>query len=207
MIDLMTQSLQRKLADQVAAEFGYDASQLTIEPGGFRTPDGRFHSLADAASLAPEDTSDILRYQPDEFDVVEVYVGLAAEVHVDRETGQVQVRRVVNAHEVGRIINPMLHQGQIDGGLLQGYGYALTEGLRFEEGRVTNLNLGEYKIPCVEDIPPLETILLPPDLSLGITPIGEGPNCGMSAAIVNAIVDVLGHQVEIPVSPEALIDK
>jgi len=115
------------------------------------------------------------------------------------------VRRVVNAHEVGRIINPILHQGQIDGGLMQGYGYALTEGLRFEEGRVTNLNLGDYKIPCAEDIPPLETILLPPDLSLGITPIGEGPNCGMSASIVNAIMDAVGnHQIEIPVSPDAV---
>jgi CO/xanthine dehydrogenase Mo-binding subunit len=205
MIELMTQTLQQKLASQVAAEFGYDASQVALEPGGFRTPDGKFHSLADAASLAPEDAREALRYTPDEFDVVEVYVGIAAEVHVDRETGQVQVRRIVNAHEVGRIVNPMLHQGQIDGGLLQGYGYALTEGLRFEEGRVTNLNLGEYKIPCAEDIPVLETILLPPDLSLGITPIGEGPNCGMSACIVNAIVDVVGHQVQIPVSPEALL--
>ena len=58
---------------------------------------------------------------------------------------------------------------------------------------------------CAGDIPLLETILLPPDLSLGITPIGEGPNCGMSACIVNAIMDVIGRQVEIPVSPEALL--
>jgi CO/xanthine dehydrogenase Mo-binding subunit len=101
--------------------------------------------------------------------------------------------------------NPILHQGKIDGGLVQGYGYALAEGLRIEDGRVTTANLGDYKIPCAQDIPELETILLSPDLSLGIAPIGEGPSCAMSAAIVNAIVDVIGHQVEIPVSPEALL--
>ena len=76
---------------------------------------------------------------------------------------------------------------------------------RLEEGRPTNLNLHEYKLPTVRDVPELETILLQPDLTLGITPIGEGPNCGLSACIVNAIVDAIGDgQVDIPVSPDAI---
>jgi CO/xanthine dehydrogenase Mo-binding subunit len=116
---------------------------------------------------------------------------------------------------VGRVINPLLHQGQIDGGLIQGLGYALAEGLVVEEGRVVNQNLHEYKLPCMADVPPLETILLPPDPSLGITPIGEGPNCGISACLVNAIVDSASRmknadlrmkswQVDIPVWPDAV---
>ena len=104
-----------------------------------------------------------------------------------------RVLRLVTAHELGRVINPQLHQGQIEGALMQGFGYAMTEGLVLEDGRVMNAGLHEYKLPSIADLPPLETYKLPPDLSLGITPIGEGANCGMSAAIVNAIIDVVGQ--------------
>jgi len=97
-----------------------------------------------------------------------------------------------------------MHQGQIDGGLIQGMGYALAEGLTFDEGRVTNVNLHEYKLPNIADLPELETLILEPDLSLGLTPIGEGPNVGMSAAIACAVMDAIGGQVEIPISPEVL---
>jgi len=204
MIDVLAERLQRRLSEQVAAEFGFEADQIKAEGGGFRTPDGRFHTIGDAASLSSEDLHELLAYDADRFDGVRAYAAIAAQVEVDAETGQVHVQRIANTYEVGRIINPVLHQGQIDGGLMQGLGYALAEGLRIEDGRVMTANLGEYKIPCAADVPPLETILLAPDLTLGITPIGEGPNCAISAAIVNAIVDVVGCQVEIPVDAEAL---
>jgi len=206
MIGILADRLQHRLAELVAAEFGHEPSQVTIEDGGFRTPDGRFHTLAQAASLAEADIAELLRYEPGPADVVEVYVAIAAEVEVDAETGEVAIKRVVNAHEVGRVVDRTMHQGQIDGGLLQGMGYALMEGIGFdEEGRVTAANLHEYKMATAADIPNLETILLEPDLSLGITPIGEGPNCGMSAAITNAIADAVGRQVDIPVAAERLI--
>jgi CO/xanthine dehydrogenase Mo-binding subunit len=205
MINVLSQRLQQRLGDLVASEFGHDSAQMTAEAGGLRGPDGRFHTIAEAASLSPADLHELLRYEPGPFDVVEVFVGLAAEVKVDRDTGRVEILRVANAHEVGRVIHPVMHQGQIDGGLVQGLGYAMSEGLEFDGGRVTNAALNEYKLPVAPDIPPLTTILLEPDLSLGITPIGEGPNCAMSACIVNAVVDALGQQVQIPIRPEALV--
>jgi len=204
MISMLAERLQNRLAEMVAAEFGYEADQVTREDGGFRTPDGKLLSLADAASLAPDDIHDLLRYEPNEFDSVEVFAAVGVEASVDRETGQVKTKRIVSAHEVGRVVHPVMHQGQIEGGLTQGFGYALCEGLTFEDGRVTMVNLQDYKLPVGIDLPEMETILLPADLSLGITPIGEGPNCAMSAAIVNAVVDVLGRQVEIPISSEAI---
>jgi CO/xanthine dehydrogenase Mo-binding subunit len=203
-ISKLAQRIQERLAELIAAEFGYRPEEVTVEAGGFRTPDGRFHSLENAAALAAEDVVETLLYRPTRDDQVEVFAAQAAEVEVDQETGQVKVRRIVSAHQVGKIVNPLLHQGQIEGGLIQGLGFALTEGLLLEEGRPLNLNLHEYKLPSIADLPPLETILLPQDLSLGITPIGEGPNCGISACVVNAIVDVVGSQVEIPVSPDAV---
>jgi CO/xanthine dehydrogenase Mo-binding subunit len=206
MIGILADRLQHRLAELVAAEFGHDPSAVAMEEGGFRTPDGRFHTLGQAASLAASDLSELLRYEPGPSDVVEVYVAIAAEVEVDVETGEVEIKRVVNAHEVGRVVDRTMHQGQIDGGLMQGLGYALLEGIGFdEEGRVTAANLHEYKMATSVDIPRLETILLEPDLSLGITPIGEGPNCGMSAAITNAIADAVGRQVDIPVAAERLL--
>jgi CO/xanthine dehydrogenase Mo-binding subunit len=82
----------------------------------------------------------------------------------------------------------------------------LAEGLNFDERRVTNVNLHEYKMPNIADLPRLETLILEPDLTLGLTPIGEGPNVGMSAAITCAVMDALGgRQVEIPIAAEDLI--
>ncbi|MPZ13457.1 MAG: molybdopterin-dependent oxidoreductase, partial [Chloroflexi bacterium] len=205
MIGVLAERLQARLASLVAAEFGLDPSHIAVVPGGFRISDGRFLTVGEAASLAETDVAELLRYEPRPEDSVETFTAIAAEVHVDRETGHVDVRRVVSAHEVGRVINRTMHQGQIEGGLAQGLGYALMEGLRFEDGRVVTGNLHEYKLPTAADMPPLRTIRLDPDLSLGITPIGEGPNCAASAAVVNAIVDVVAHQVDIPVTSEALL--
>ena len=114
-------------------------------------------------------------------------------------------RAVVSVHEAGRIINQQTFDGQIEGALIQGLGYALMEGLIVEEGRVTNVNLHEYKVPTVADVPPLDVIILPPDERLGITPIGEG-GVGMAPAIANAISHALRAPVafDLPITAEAV---
>src|SRR5262249_59525435 len=68
----------------------------------------------------------------------------AAEVEVDPDTGQVTVKKIVTAHDVGTILNPLAHQGQIEGGLMQGFGYAMMEELQTTEGQISTLSLGEY---------------------------------------------------------------
>jgi CO/xanthine dehydrogenase Mo-binding subunit len=204
MIGMMSTRLREHLADMVAGEFGFAPDEVAFEPGGFRTPDGRIHSIAEAASLSDSDLAELLKYDVRLDDVVEAYAAVAAEVEVDAESGQVTPRRVVTTHEVGKIVNPIMHQGQIDGGIVQGMGYALAEGLNFDEGRVTNVNLHEYKMPNTADLPELETLILEPDPTLGLTPIGEGPNVGMSAAIACAVMDAVGHQVDIPITPEEI---
>jgi CO/xanthine dehydrogenase Mo-binding subunit len=206
MIGISAQRVRERLAALVAAEFGHDPGTIAIEPGGFRTPDGRVLTLAEAAHLSADETVELLRYTPTSEDIVEAFDAVAAEVEVDRETGEVRVRRVVSALEVGKVINPVMHRGQIEGGIIQGLGYALLEGLSFDEGRVTNVNLHEYKLPTIADVPTFDSHLLPPEPSLGITPVGEGPNCGLAAAIANAVMDVLGRQVDIPIRAEAAAD-
>ena len=72
---------------------------------------------------------------------------------VDRETGVIKLIRVVSAHDVGKAINPLAVTGQIQGGIMMGLGYALSESLLFDEGKITNASFADYKIPTARDIP------------------------------------------------------
>ncbi len=129
-----------------------------------------------------------------------------AEVEVDRETGQVQVIHVVTAHDVGTVINPLAHQGQIEGGFVTGLGLAVTEELVCEGGQILNSHLGEYKLPTMPDLPSLETVLVPTHGGEGpyqAKAIGELANNATAAAIANAIADAVGCQVfELPITAE-----
>jgi len=131
-----------------------------------------------------------------------------AEVEVDPETGSVQVRRLVSAHDVGTIINPITHQGQIDGATIMGMGQGVMEELVMDEGKVTNNNLGDYKMPTIRDIPELKTVLVKSTGGVGpldSKPIGEFANNGPPAAIANAVADAVGVRLfELPVKAEKI---
>ena len=138
------------------------------------------------------------------------FVAHFAEVAVDRETGQVRLTRVVTAHDVGTIVNPILHQGQIEGGLIQAVGQAMSERIVLKDGAVITAHLGDYKLPTVMDIPELETVLLPGGggaAPFSTTAIGEMSNVAVPAAITNAIFDAVGVRlVELPVSAEKVLE-
>ena len=88
------------------------------------------------------------------------FAAQVAEVEVDEETGQVRILRFTSAHDVGTVINPIAHQGQINGAVVMGFGYALQEELLTDAGRVTTLSLADFKLPNVADLPALETVLV-----------------------------------------------
>jgi len=131
-----------------------------------------------------------------------------AEVEVDPQTGAVNVQRIVSAHDVGTIINPTMHQGQIDGATVMGFGQGIMEELIMENGRIINGNLGDYKLPTVADIPELKTVLVHSTGGVGpldAKPIGEFANNGPPAAIANAIADAVGVRLfELPVRAEKI---
>lgn len=143
------------------------------------------------------------------------FTAQVAEVSVDPETGQVTLLRFTTAHDVGKVINPVDHQGQIDGAVIQGIGYALTEDLNVEEGRVTGPNFGEYKILNIRDIPQLQTVLLESEIGPGpynSRGIGENPCGPVAPAIANAVADAVGARIkDLPIYAEkvrrALADK
>jgi CO/xanthine dehydrogenase Mo-binding subunit len=138
-----------------------------------------------------------------------VFAACIAEVYVDTETGQIHVRKLNTVHDVATILNPVNHQGQIDGGIMQGVGYALMEELMMEEGKVTTANLGEYKIPTVKDIPILQTTLVPG--GPGASPfqskeIGESAISQVAPAIANAVFDAVGVRItDMPITAEKVL--
>lgn len=128
-----------------------------------------------------------------------------AEVEVDLETGRVRVRRVVAAHDVGRMVNPTLLEGQIEGAVAQGVGLALME--QYLPGR--NDNLHDYLIPTVHDMPEVETLFVEaatPIGPYGAKGIGEPALVPTAAAILNAIHHATGARVrEAPATPDAVL--
>ncbi|WP_421695844.1 molybdopterin-dependent oxidoreductase [Aestuariivirga sp.] len=129
-----------------------------------------------------------------------------AEVEVDLRLGFVKVRRIVAAHDVGRAINPMLVEGQIEGGVAQGIGMALME--EFTPGRGENLH--DYLIPTMGDVPPIESILIERASSagpFGAKGIGEQALIPTAPAILNAIAHATGARVmQTPATPERVLD-
>jgi len=139
---------------------------------------------------------------------VTAFAAQVAEVSVDVETGEVKLLKLTTAHDTGTIMNPIGHQGQIDGGVVQGVGYGLIEHLAVRDGHVEVAHFGEYKIPTVKDIPPLETVIIASDHGVGpynVKGIGENPITPVAAAIANAIEDAVGVRIrDLPITAEKI---
>lgn len=133
----------------------------------------------------------------------------AVEVEVDTETGQVRVLKIVAAHDVGRAINPMYVEGQIEGGAQMGVGYALTEELQVREGRVLNPTLLDYRMPTALDMPPIESVIVEtadPAGPFGAKGVGEMGGNPTAAAIANAVYNAIGIRLNhLPMTGERVL--
>jgi xanthine dehydrogenase molybdenum-binding subunit len=132
-----------------------------------------------------------------------------AEVEVDTETGKVRVLRLVCANDVGRAINPMAVEGQIEGGAQMGLGYALTEEVIVKEGRVLNPDFLDYRLFTAADMPEIESIIIEtddPQGPFGAKGVGEMGGTPTAAAIANAIYDAVGIRLTtLPMTPERVL--
>ena len=207
------EDLKEQLTVLAAEYMGAAADTVTLQAGRFQAGEGgRAMALKDVAAQAVtaigEDLSAQKTYTapPSEYTS---YCAQVAEVEVDPETGEVTVNKFITAHDVGTVLNPLFHQGQIEGGVIQGLGYALMEEMETEEGRISNVSLGDYKIPTIKDIPELVTVLLEdgggpaPFDSKGI---GESSNTPVAAAIANAVSDAIGVPLtQLPITAERVL--
>ena len=140
------------------------------------------------------------------------YVAEAVDLTVDVETGHISIDRVVCADDVGKAINPMLVQGQIEGAVVQAHGYALMENLQLKDGRILNPYLSQYLIPGIKDIPAkVESIIMEvpdPIGPFGARGMAEMPFLPLAPAIVAALHDATGLWFdEIPLVPYKVVQK
>ena len=140
---------------------------------------------------------------------VSVTYGFAAQaalVEVEEATGKIEVLRVASAHDVGRALNPVGCEGQIEGGIHMGLGYALTEELRLDGGRVLNPGFLDYKLLTAPDMPEvLLTLIETVDEAgpFGAKGLGESGTIPIAAAVANAVHDAVGvRMTELPMTPE-----
>ena len=175
---------------RICAAEGIHRSELAI----FRAPFGDFLDPETGQGQAHPDYA---------------YGAHAVEVSVDVETGEVEVLKSIAAHDVGQCINPAAVEGQIQGGAQNGQGYALSEEMLYEEGRLVTPSFSEYLMPTAMDMPRVECIIL--ESRSGVGPfgakgIGEPAMTAVAPAIANAVADAIGCRVfEMPITPERVV--
>ena len=138
------------------------------------------------------------------------FVAMFAEVEVDIETGQIRPVHIVSAVDVGKALNPDICEGQVEGAVAQGLGYALTEEVQIgDRGQVLNPTFMDYKIFCADDMPELTTILVEaeePTGPFGAKSVAEIAINGPAPAISNAVYDAVGIRLRsLPMTPEKVL--
>jgi CO/xanthine dehydrogenase Mo-binding subunit len=202
--------LKTKLLAQAAKLLGCPEGEAVYKAGRFWHGENRRKSLtlAEVVAAAGGPVTASVELEVPRKGSSTSFVAQVAEVEVDPETGQARLNRFVTAHDVGTIINPVAHQGQIEGGVMMAIGAALMEEVLDDNGKITTTNMGEYKIPSIADIPRMKTVLVH-------SPGGPGPyeakgiaemaNVAAPAAIANAVDDAVGVRLfDLPLTAEKI---
>jgi CO/xanthine dehydrogenase Mo-binding subunit len=137
------------------------------------------------------------------------YSACVVEISVDDETGEIEVHDVWIAHDVGRALNPLLVEGQVEGSVYMGLGEALMEAQVFRKGLHKQPSMLEYKSPTTLETPEIHTILVEtddPEGPFGAKEAGQGPLLPIMPAIANAVYDAIGVRIdEVPIGPEKIL--
>lgn len=211
--------LKERMEELVAEALGWPAGDVRLERDRFLLADGSEQGVSFEEVIErvhpdtplPEvtgayDGSHHGPEEPGDFN----FAAYMIEAEVDHDTGHAKICDVVLVVDAGTIINPLAHQGQIEGGFVFGLGGAVMEELMVEHGQVTTVNLGEYKLPSAMDTPPLRTVLLQTEIgpgAFGTKGIGELTNGGVAPAFANAVADATGVRVtRMPVTAERIYE-
>ena len=205
--------LRERLRELAAEVMGWPADAIQLHEDHFVAGDERasFDEVAARITRAGAVTVDGTHTPSGEHaaDVGDAnFTAFAIEVSVDADTGQVRVEDVLQVADIGTIINPLAHEGQLKGGFGFGLGAALMEDLAIQDGRVLTPSLGEYKLPTQMDMPPYRLAYVE---SLGPGPFGakmagELSNCAVAPAVANALADAAGARVtDLPITAEAVL--
>jgi CO/xanthine dehydrogenase Mo-binding subunit len=206
--------LKSRLEELAAEAMGWPAGEVRLENDRFIAGEhsASFDEVADQIAKGPPVEvqgaydGNHKPGEPGDFE----FAGYVVTVSVDAETGGVHVDDVLLVADVGTIINPLAHQGQLEGGLMFGIGAALMEEMQFQDGRVSTPTLGEYKVPCAQDTPRFRTVLLHDPTGpgpLGAKAAGELTNTSVAPAVANAVAAACGARVtHMPLTAERILE-
>ena len=216
--------LKRQLFTLAARHLGVDESALALRDGAvIAAAEDRRATLAELARLSQASGGGLIAHgtfiaPPTAYDAKRVeghvypafhspsFHAHAVDLSVDAETGEITLHRYVVAQDVGFAMNPAYIEGQIEGGVAQGLGQALSEEIVYEHGHVVNANLTDYKMPTALDVPRVESILVQhPSLvgPYGAKGVGEPPSIEPPAAVANAVASAVGVRItSLPITSE-----
>ncbi len=213
-------AVRARVLDRAARVLGAAPGDLALEGGAVVDAASGDVAIPLAELLAGEDLAATFEYHHHATEPVDpergqgdahiafAFAAHRAVVEVDTELGLVRVVEMATAEDVGRAINPLAVEGQIEGGTAQGLGLALMEEVRVVDGRVRNPSFTDYLIPTILDMPPVRIDLLEtphPDAPYGLNGVGEPPTLSSTPAIVNALRDATGLELpRVPVRPGQL---
>jgi CO/xanthine dehydrogenase Mo-binding subunit len=216
--------LKGRLFALAAAQLGAHPRDLVLRDRHV-VADGRRISLAELARLSQQTGGGLIAHgtfiaPPTSFDAkrVEAHVypafhspsfhAHAVDLSVDPETGEITIHKYVVAQDVGFALNPLSIEGQIEGGVAQGLGQAMSEEIVYEGGRVLNATLTDYKMPTALDVPRIQIILVQRPSAVGpygAKGVGEPPNIEPPAALANAVAAAAGVRItSLPVTAEKI---
>ncbi len=201
---LLIKAAQRLLADVESATGGTFATTYGdfARTHGATRVDQRFEAYPDSVTFDDD------LYRGDAYPAFG-WAACVARVDVDLDTGEVHVRDVVAADDIGRVIHPVLAEGQVEGGTLQAVGYATIEEIKLRDGRYLNDRLATYIIPTALDAPRISTILVEAPFHAaphGAKGVGELPMDVGAPAVIAAIADATGAWIaDLPASPERIL--
>jgi CO/xanthine dehydrogenase Mo-binding subunit len=203
--------IKEKILALAAQRIGCKPESITAQNGRYLAPGGKPMSFRDLMSLAVEQNrapiTHLSVYEPARAPITS-FAAQIAEVEVDPQSGRVKVKKLITVHDSGTVLNHLSYQGQVDGGVVTGLGFALMEDSSLVDGRMATANLGEFKLPTVADVPKLTTVLM--EDATGPTPfqgkaIAEIPNVPTAPAIANAIEDAVGVRLyDLPLTSEKI---
>ena len=204
-------ALRAKMIEQLAGLWEVDKESIGFDSGVFSS---NGHSLAfkeAAEKLAASNPPPSAFVSMRTTGAGPAFATHIVDVEVDEETGKVQIVRYTAIQDVGTAIHPSYVEGQIQGGAVQGIGWALNEEYIYDkEGHLVNSSLLDYRMPTALDLPMIETVLVKvanPNHPFGVRGVGEVPIVPPAAAIANAIYDATGvRMTELPMSPARLLE-
>lgn len=202
----LAKQMQREIAAKLAEIWEVEADTVRVEGGCYLT-DTQSATVAQAAKLLEERGQHIASAITIQGHNASGAFGThIADVEVDPETGKVDVIRYTIVQDAGKAIHPSYVEGQMQGGVAQGIGWALSEEFAYDEkGHLRNANFLDYRMPTILDVPMIETIIVEvpnPGHPYGVRGVGEVPIVPPPAAIANAIYDAVGVRLQdLPMAP------